>query len=39
MHTAHTTTCYDLFGKENDNIITSWPLAQFYYCFIRRSSI
>jgi len=25
-----------LFGR--DNIITSWPLAQFYYCFVCWSS-
>jgi len=36
---AHTATPYDLLGKYNGNIITSWPPDQFYYCFICRSSI
>jgi len=29
---------YDLFEKDNDNIITSWPPGECYYCFVRRSS-
>jgi len=32
VHVSH------LFGKYSDNIITSLPLDQFYYCFVRWSS-